>query len=572
MNKLISNFVLLLVFSCFISTFYSCTQNKKSIEKKEYEINKKILLLDSLYNHNVDSAIIYASTIELEILQSQNPAKIVDYYSFVSEVYQYVIPNETMALEYATKALNMMVLYSQLIYNNPYVFINIGNVLFMNDLYKEAIEMYYYALEIEHNNRLIKTLIYNNIASSYLKLNNCELSAHYFYLAEKYIYDKNHLMFAQNYIYKIDHALYCKKYDSILHFYDIALSNLKRQKPDLSHTDKDYYGRNQLLLYQLYVELGRYMSSYFKDTDKVKSIVFLRYSIKYALILNQAEIIADTYYEMAEFFLFHEEQDSAVYFAKKAYSSISNTTKYQNILQILELIYNYSSEPEQFQYGNLINQYKDSLFVQNNLQDKEKNKLRLAQANVLISLSEYKRVQLVQETRIRNQNLIIIIISALSVFLVIALIFNVIYNRRLLVTQKQLARRTIELSLIETETNKFAIKNTNKLLSELDELMFKEKIYLNKKLKLEDIAEKLNTNLTYVSRIINEKFDLKFNDYINNLRIKEACFIISQTENEKLSINQLYNMVGFESRATFYSAFKKFTGVTPAVYIKMKSD
>ena len=100
----------------------------------------------------------------------------------------------------------------------------------------------------------------------------------------------------------------------------------------------------------------------------------------------------------------------------------------------------------------------------------------------------------------------------------------------------------------------------------LIELMATEKVYLRKDLSLSELANLLDTNMNYLSQIINHRLRTSFNDYINSYRIKEACIILQSDFSEKHSVHHVGDLVGFSSRSTFYSTFKKFTGTSPALY------
>ncbi len=167
--------ILIIIILLFL---FSCNSNDVNNEQKNKnnKIDSLLLTLDSLHHANVDSAIKFAEIINMEIIQSQNTVQIVNFLSFLTEVYQYRLPNDAKALNYASKILERMALYPDVSYDNPFVFINIGNILLKNDFIDEAIEMYFYALEIPMDNKFTFALIYNNIASSYLRQENCELS------------------------------------------------------------------------------------------------------------------------------------------------------------------------------------------------------------------------------------------------------------------------------------------------------------------------------------------------------------------------------------------------------------
>jgi AraC-like DNA-binding protein len=63
---------------------------------------------------------------------------------------------------------------------------------------------------------------------------------------------------------------------------------------------------------------------------------------------------------------------------------------------------------------------------------------------------------------------------------------------------------------------------------------------------------------------LNDKLGKGFTLYVNEHRIQEACRILSTDEN--LTIEAIGEEVGFNSKSTFFSAFKKLKGMTPAMY------
>lgn len=104
------------------------------------------------------------------------------------------------------------------------------------------------------------------------------------------------------------------------------------------------------------------------------------------------------------------------------------------------------------------------------------------------------------------------------------------------------------------------------LLSKLDQLVIHEKIFINDKLSIEDIAVKLDTNTKYISQLINETYNKNFYNFINFYRIEEAKRLLISEENEKYSILGIAQSVGFVSKSTFNVAFKRYTGVTPTEF------
>lgn len=102
----------------------------------------------------------------------------------------------------------------------------------------------------------------------------------------------------------------------------------------------------------------------------------------------------------------------------------------------------------------------------------------------------------------------------------------------------------------------------------LEQLMEEEKLYLLPELTLSDVAKKLKTNASFLSKIINRSFALNFNDYINRQRVEEVVRKMNDPacRNQKL-ISLAYDG-GFNSKSTFNRAFQKFMGQTPKEYFE----
>lgn len=100
------------------------------------------------------------------------------------------------------------------------------------------------------------------------------------------------------------------------------------------------------------------------------------------------------------------------------------------------------------------------------------------------------------------------------------------------------------------------------------EKCMKDKVYLEPKLTLSDMANYVGTNKTYLSYFFNNKQKTTFYEYINAYRIEEACRIIDNiTDEDRLSLAQIAQASGFNSQSTFSRYFTKAKGVTPGKYI-----
>lgn len=102
----------------------------------------------------------------------------------------------------------------------------------------------------------------------------------------------------------------------------------------------------------------------------------------------------------------------------------------------------------------------------------------------------------------------------------------------------------------------------------LDELMERKQIFLEKGLKINDVAKEIGSCRTYVSNYLNKTKGETFSDYINRLRIEHALTVLEQ--DHQIKNIALAERLGFASEQSFYRNFKKFTGKTPAQWKEEK--
>ncbi|RIV17551.1 AraC family transcriptional regulator [Fibrisoma montanum] len=97
-------------------------------------------------------------------------------------------------------------------------------------------------------------------------------------------------------------------------------------------------------------------------------------------------------------------------------------------------------------------------------------------------------------------------------------------------------------------------------------LMAQEKPYLEPELSLSDLARRMHTNSSVLSQVINAGTGRNFNDFVNEYRVEEFKQQVSKPANSHLSLLGIALECGFNSKATFNRAFKKFTGVSPKTF------
>jgi len=104
----------------------------------------------------------------------------------------------------------------------------------------------------------------------------------------------------------------------------------------------------------------------------------------------------------------------------------------------------------------------------------------------------------------------------------------------------------------------------NELIQKMEQIMSQQKVFRNPDLKLGGLAKLLNVSSHQLSQLLNENLENNFTTYVNSYRIEEACSMLL-TDN-RLTLEAVGYEVGFNSKSTFFTAFKKHVGMTPLSY------
>lgn len=108
----------------------------------------------------------------------------------------------------------------------------------------------------------------------------------------------------------------------------------------------------------------------------------------------------------------------------------------------------------------------------------------------------------------------------------------------------------------------------NEELLKLKHYMTEEKPFLNPSLTIQDVSNGIKIPVRDLSLLINHKLEQHFYDFINGYRIEYALDILKDVTKSKVTILEILYEVGFNSKSSFNTAFKKHTGNTPTHYRK----
>lgn len=126
----------------------------------------------------------------------------------------------------------------------------------------------------------------------------------------------------------------------------------------------------------------------------------------------------------------------------------------------------------------------------------------------------------------------------------------------------------IDLPKIERVVVNAKTAQSSPVWDRLTKVMEKESLWRNPDLTLVELAAILGTNRTTLSNLIREEGYENFYSFINSFRIKEFIFLINNCEVKNL--HETFYDVGFRSKTTAISYFRKETGTTPSEYIQRK--
>ena len=160
------------------------------------------------------------------------------------------------------------------------------------------------------------------------------------------------------------------------------------------------------------------------------------------------------------------------------------------------------------------------------------------------------------------------IVLSWAVFLlllfIVLVLFKVLRNPGLFsvweekqIEQAAEVNKPVEIAISEEKEN---------LYSQLKRYMQQNKPYLDPELTLDALAGQLQAKPKLLSQTINEIAKQNFFEFINNYRIEEAKHLLTNPKDKKITVLEVMYEVGFNSKSSFNTLFKKQTGITPSEF------
>ena len=92
--------------------------------------------------------------------------------------------------------------------------------------------------------------------------------------------------------------------------------------------------------------------------------------------------------------------------------------------------------------------------------------------------------------------------------------------------------------------------------------------YLENLASLSDLSKKVGESPHHVSQVLNEKLNRNFFELLAKYRVEKAKMILNEDLKNRLTIEEISEMVGYNSKTAFNNAFRKLTGKTPSEFRK----
>ncbi|MCD8185612.1 MAG: helix-turn-helix domain-containing protein [Rikenellaceae bacterium] len=251
----------------------------------------------------------------------------------------------------------------------------------------------------------------------------------------------------------------------------------------------------------------------------------------------------------------------------------------QETLRLLSLVHENRQD-----FGRTLSYYKEYHYQSDSIFNADKERV-LSELRVKYDLESHENQMQRQQLALvqKKKQLQAVIFILASLLFTAAVLFveyrrkNKLYlkivkqNRGAMARQTALQKKIAELTAggseepVKYSLSSLSDEKSRNLFLQLEKLMHVDKIYREKYLTKERLAEMFHTNRTYLSQVINQHTGHKFTTYINTHRIDEAIRILSDPEND-IPLKALSSDLGFNSINTFYTSFRSVVGMTPSIY------
>ncbi|MET2986156.1 AraC family transcriptional regulator [Aureibaculum conchae] len=312
---------------------------------------------------------------------------------------------------------------------------------------------------------------------------------------------------------------------------------------------------------------------YLEKKEFEKALIYLKEAEKiayrYDSVLAPAMVslpLAETYYNLRNYDNAITTLEKGIDVKKQRTKEIYLTEDYKLLAKIYKEVGNLEKSNENFE-KYILNQTA-----------LEKSKDTISSTFHAKQLSNLEREKSSQKNKF---SLVVGLVSLVALGLLFLVLYLFKEKKKNAIKFKNLVVKTnqdsaAKLEIIDTKDSVLEEKvsaevnqeTTEQILSGLQKLKEQE-YFLKQECNSYNVAKKIKTNTSYLSKVINSHFEKNFNTYINDLRINYAVLRLKNDSRfRSFSVQSIAEELGYKSADSFTKYFKLRTGLNPSFYIK----
>ena len=563
MNKIVLCFVVLM----YLGT-PSCFSQRGDVGIVPDSLNIKTFqeLENRFYQHENDMSLasLYAKAYLKKAKQENDTIKIANGFYFSALIDEYHIAHQYTDSIIAITNHLVHVKYPGSAYKLK------GSLFFMEGNYKEAFNQYVIATEFakKRGNELEYAILKYNIGLLKNQLGERVEALVFFedymsYITKKQIKEKRKDLYVKGMYALSESYTYNSKLDS-------AEKYIKRGVTET-------LAAKDTLMYNLFV-LQSGINYYFQNKYEIAIDSLKKAENQIESFAGDDKLgLAICNYYIGKSLFAQNNTDQGVYYLKKTDTLLNEAN---NIIPELidtysVLIAHYKSKNDDKNQLNYINSLlKFDSILESNYKSLSGKIIRNYESKELLD-QKNQLIDKLKENSFFSTKLIIAFIVIIAILILIVFFVlrkNWVYKKRF---QSLIDQTKDTKEKPNEEKVKFATKNTDLPEELVKEILEKLKVFeqsknfLKEKYTLNSLAKELNTNSTYLSKIINETKQINFANYLNDLKIESAIDRLTKEKKFRAyTIKTIANEVGFNTAQSFSLAFYKKTGIYPSYFIK----
>lgn len=184
-----------------------------------------------------------------------------------------------------------------------------------------------------------------------------------------------------------------------------------------------------------------------------------------------------------------------------------------------------------------------------------------------------EKIKLDKEEVVASKSMLtILLIITFVVLATITVFFIRVYRKNVELVKSKMQAVSQTQDYKPANVNQDNAKPDPELITRLEKVLIENRRFMDDSLTLQELAAKLNTNTSDLSKAINTHYEVNFRTLINKLRIEKSVKLLSDSSFNHYSIEGIAKEVGYKNLSTFNKNFKTLIGVTPSFFKKQSQQ